>query len=231
MSRLRIYSGGAAHGAVKALTPAFTAATGLGVDGVFSAVGGLKSRLLAGERPDMVILTAAIVKELEAAGIAAVGESRAVGAVATSVALRDADPAADVATVDGLRALLARADAIYFPDPELATAGIHFAGVLRRLDLLDTTKPRQRTFPNGATAMAALASAKEPLAVGCTQLTEIVSTQGIRAIGDLPGDLGLLTTYVAAPLAGSLQADAARWLAAALAAPENANVREACGFA
>jgi molybdate transport system substrate-binding protein len=65
MTSIGIFSGGAAHGLVKALTPSFIAATGLGIGGTFGAVGGLKARLLAGERPDMVILTAAIVAELE----------------------------------------------------------------------------------------------------------------------------------------------------------------------
>jgi molybdate transport system substrate-binding protein len=230
MTNLSIFSGGAAHGIVKALTPAFTAATGLGIDGTFSAVGGLKARLLAGERPDMVILTAAIVAELKTLGLVLRGESRAVGDVTTAVALRAGDPAADIGAAEDLRDLLTRADAIYFPDPEQATAGIHFANVLRRIALFDATRSRHRTYPNGATAMAALAASTETFPVGCTQLTEIVSTAGIRAIGDLPGELGLSTTYVAAPLTGSPHVQPAQWLASAMAAPEHAAMRRACGF-
>ncbi len=231
MSNIRIFSGGAAHGIVSTLTPAFTAATGLGIDGTFSAVGGLKARILAGERPDLAILTAAIAVELEAKGIAMPGESRAIGDVATAVALKADAAMASVSTAEDLRALLIRADAIYFPDPEQATAGIHFANVLRRLGIFETTAARHRTYPNGATAMAALAASSEALPVGCTQLTEIISTPGIHAIGDLPGDLGLSTTYTAAVITGTSRADAVRWLAAALAAPEHADARAACGFA
>ncbi|MGL4635389.1 MAG: molybdate ABC transporter substrate-binding protein [Beijerinckiaceae bacterium] len=231
MSSIRIYSGGAAHGIVSKLAPAFTAATGFGIDGTFSAVGGLKARILAGERPDLVILTAAIVAEFERLGITMPGESHLVGHVTTAVALKADAPAAQVATEQDVKALLLNADAIYFPDPELATAGIHFANVLRRLGIFEGTSARHRTFPNGATAMAALAASPDRNPVGCTQLTEIVSTPGIRSIGDLPGDLGLSTAYTAAVVAGSEKADAASWLASALASSEHATARAACGFA
>jgi molybdate transport system substrate-binding protein len=231
MSSITLFSGGAAHGIVKALTPAFTAATGLAIDGTFSAVGGLKARLLAGEKPDMVILTAAIIGELEDKDLAVAKGSRVVGAVTTAVAMRNDDPAPDLRTADDLRVLLLRASAIHYPDPEQATAGIHFASVLRRLGIFDQTAAHHRTFPNGATAMAALAASKENFPVGCTQQTEIVSTPGIRAISDLPGDLGLCTIYTAALMKGSAHAQAVRWLIKAMAAPDHAALRTRCGFA
>jgi molybdate transport system substrate-binding protein len=230
MSTIRIVSGGAAHGLVQRLEPALLAATGCRIDGVFSAVGGLKARLIAGEQADVAILTAAIIAELEDKGLAVTGESRAIGAVSTAVAVRSSDPAPKVGTADDLRAALIAATSIHFPDPTLATAGIHFAGVLRALGIHDETASRHRTFPNGATAMAALAAATDQRPIGCTQLTEIISTQGITSIGDLPGDLGLRTVYTAALLSGSRQAQAVQWLIAALAGPAHAADRSACGF-
>ena len=53
-------------------------------------------------------------------------------AVATAVAVRERRSLARrSATRPGLAAALLAADAIYFPDPALATAGIHFAKVMR----------------------------------------------------------------------------------------------------
>lgn len=235
MSTIRVMSGGAAHGLVKRLEAGLLAATGSRIDGTFSAVGGLKARLLAGESADVVILTAAIIRELEGKGLTVAGESRDIGGVSTSVAVCTGAPAPSIATADDLKAALLSASAIYFPDPVQATAGIHFANVLTRLGIHEATAARHRTYPNGATAMAALAAAREPTAVGCTQLTEIISTDGITAVGDLPGDLGLVTTYTAAVTmecvhAGALRAEAARWLTSALSAPDNAAIRSACGF-
>jgi molybdate transport system substrate-binding protein len=230
MSVIRIMSGGAAHGLVQRLEPALLAATGCRVDGVFSAVGGLKARLLAGESADVVILTAAIISELEEKGLTVPGRSSAVGDVSTAVAVRRGDPHPDVSTPDGLRASLLSATSIHFPDPAQATAGIHFARVLKALGVQEMTEGRQRTFPNGATAMAALAIATDERPIGCTQLTEIVATPGVEGIGDLPGDLGLATTYTAAVLATSRKRAAAEWLAAALSAPEQEKMRRSCGF-
>lgn len=231
MTTLRMFSGGAAHGLVKAMTPALTAATGATVDGVFGAVGGLKNRVLAGEKIDLVILTDAIVAELEGKGLAVPGASRAVGNVETAVAVRAGSPKLDIATADGLRRALRAASAIFYPDPELATAGIHFANVLRRLDIFDETAARHRRYPNGATAMAALAASTEANPIGSTQTTEIVSTPGVTLVGSLPAGYDLSTTYTAALMANATNATAARWLIDALAAPAHADLRRSCGFA
>jgi molybdate transport system substrate-binding protein len=231
MNAITVMSGGAAHGLVKRLEPGLLAATGCRINGTFSAVGGLRACLLAGEAADVVILTAAIIRELQDKGLAASGGSRDVGGVSTAVAVREGDPQPSIATPEELRAALLAASGIYFPDPVQATAGIHFANVLRRLGIAEATADRHRTFPNGATAMAALAASGEPSPVGCTQLTEIVSTPGVTAIGDLPGELGLVTTYTAAVMSGTRAPEASRWLVDALAADGNAAIRHACGFA
>ena len=76
----------------------------------------------------------------------------------TGVAVRSGESQPDVSTPEALKAALLAADGIYFPDPQRATAGIHFANVLRELGIHDTLQPRFRTFPNGATSMRELAA-------------------------------------------------------------------------
>ncbi|MEZ5652802.1 MAG: hypothetical protein R3E87_19880 [Burkholderiaceae bacterium] len=49
----------------------------------------------------------------------------------------------------------------YVPDYEKSTAGIHFAGVLRQLGIFETVQARLKAFPNGQTAMAAMARATD----------------------------------------------------------------------
>jgi molybdate transport system substrate-binding protein len=230
MTGLRILSGGAAHGLVKALESDFTARSGLTVTGDFSAVGGLRARLLAGERPDLVILTAAILSELGNAGIVDTASITDIGAVATSIAVREADERPLVDASASLKSALLAADAIYFPDPALATAGIHFQRVLENLGILEDVRSRLRTFPNGATAMRALADARETRPIGCTQATEIVATRGVHLVADLPGEHALETMYTAGVIAGSPQAAAAAQLIAMMAAPSSSDVRRSCAF-
>ena len=75
----------------------------------------------------------------------------------TGVAVARGDPAPALADADALRASLLAAPALYCPDTIRATAGIHFAGVLRTLGIFETSMPKLHAYPNGARAMAALA--------------------------------------------------------------------------
>ena len=156
--KLTILSGGAANGLVSALSSQFKAETGADIDGTFGAVGAMRDKLVGGASADLLILTSALIAELTKAGHVVAGSAADLGAVATGVAVRSGDPAPAIGDADALRAALRAADGIYFPDPRLATAGIHFAKVLERLGIAEEVAPRLRTFPNGQTAMAALAA-------------------------------------------------------------------------
>jgi molybdate transport system substrate-binding protein len=112
---------------------------------------------------------------------------------------------------------LLAADEIYFPDPSKATAGIHFAAVLDRLGIRGEVDPKIRNFPNGATAMRAMAQSQgHP--IGCTQATEIRATPGVRLVAPLPKGFELETTYTAAVSAAANDPAAARAFVTALAA-------------
>lgn len=226
---LHILSGGAAQGLVARLQPAFEARHDCRIAGTFGAVGLMKDKLLAGASCDLLILSQALVEGLAAQGRADAASARALGGVETGVALKENRPPVPLQTVDHLKALLQAAPAIYFPDPAKATAGIHFMKVLRALGLADDAS-RLRTFPNGATAMAALAQAPEADAVGCTQVTEILITPGVRLTGLLPPPHGLTTTYTAAVASGAGEPELARALLDALTAADAAGARRASGF-
>ena len=58
---------------------------------------------------------------------------------------------------------MSAAQGIYFPDPDKATAGIHFMNVLKALGLDETMRPKFRVFPNGATAMGEMAKSTDCL--------------------------------------------------------------------
>jgi molybdate transport system substrate-binding protein len=198
VKKLRILGGGAVHGLVEASRPAFEAATGFTIEGTFGAVGAMRARLLSGEPADLVILSRALIDGLVRDGHLAATSVADVGAVETAIAVRQGEPLPPVDTARTLRTALLAADAIHFPDPEQATAGIHFAKVLRDLGIHDVVASRLRTAPNGATAMRALAASTSKHPIGCTQATEILSTPGIVLVAPLPPDCALATVYTAA---------------------------------
>ncbi len=115
---LKILSGGAAQGLVHALAPKFKAETGCDVDGTFGAVGAMREKLLAGAPTDIVILTQALVKDLERAGQVAAGSAIDIGVVRTAIAVRQGDPVPPIGDVAAVRAALLAADGIYVPDLE-----------------------------------------------------------------------------------------------------------------
>jgi len=195
---LNVLCAGAVQGLVKALEPRFAIETGGSLSVRFGAVGALKEALQEGAPCDVMIVTDAMVVALQAAGALGERPRAPLGRVRTGVAVRSGEPVPDISTPESLKTALQAARAIYFPDPQRATAGIHFAAVLDRLGLRELLAPRLRTFPNGATSMRELAADAGAGAIGCTQITEIRYTPGITLAGPLPDAFELSTVYTAA---------------------------------
>jgi molybdate transport system substrate-binding protein len=224
MSRLDILGAGAAQGFATRLA----AQAGVELAGTFGAVGGILEKFLAGEPCDLLVLTHAQVAKLTAERRVALDPCSDLGAVRTAVAVRAGDAKPDVSTPQALRAALLAADAIHFPDPAKATAGIHFAKVLDSLGIAGEVSARLRHHPGGMAAMHALGEATgRP--IGCTQATEIVATPSVALVAPLPKEHELATVYTAALKAGSTNA-AARDFARRLTGREAAAARLAAGF-
>ena len=229
-ARLSLLCAGAAQGLVKALQPGFEAEHGTVLHARFGAVGAMREALLGGEPCDVLVVTGRIVEELTASGELRETPRGELGLVRTGVAVKEGEPQPLVDTPEQLRQALLGSSAVYFPDPERATAGIHFAGVLRRLGLHEALAPRFATFPNGATAMRALAEAREAAPLGCTQVTEILDTPGVHLVGALPPAFELVTVYTAAPTRAAADPALARRFIEWLAGPASRALRRARGF-
>jgi molybdate transport system substrate-binding protein len=227
---LRILSGGAAKGLVTALQPAFTADTGVGIQGTFGAVGVMKEALLGGAPCDILILTAALIEELTASGQVLAGSAAPLGRVRTGIAVRSGQPLPDIADRAALAASLRAAGGIYFPDPQRATAGIHFVNVLEQLGIRSAVEPQLRPYPNGAAAMLQLAQTTEPHLIGCTQITEINYTEGVTLVGPLPKEFELATVYSVAVCSNAAQPEMARRFAEFLSGPHSTALRKDGGF-
>ena len=222
---LKFVSAGAAHGLVDAIAREY----GVPVGGSFGAVGAMMEKLDAGEPADIVILTRPQVDRLAAQSRVLPQSVADIGIVPTSIAVRIADGAPDVGSEAGLRAALLAADAIHFPDPARATAGIHFAKVIDALGIRGEVESRLRTHPNGATAMRTLADASgHP--IGCTQATEILATPGVRLVGPLPKGFELDTLYTAAVHAHAADRKAAGAFVQKLTGAATRRRRTAAGF-
>ena len=227
---LNLLSGGAAQGLVGQLMAQFQAHHVGGIAATFGAVGMMKDKLLTGAPCDVLILTDALIAQLTTSGELVPGSAQALGVVKTGIAVKTNAAAVDVHSPAALKTALQAARGIYFPDPVKATAGIHVLHILRQMGLEAELADRLRPFPNGATAMKAMADSSEQGLIGCTQITEILFTQGITLVAPLPQAFELATVYTAAVCSRATQAQAAKELIDLLTHANTLQLRLACGF-
>jgi molybdate transport system substrate-binding protein len=223
---LHLLGAGASKGLVTDLQAGFDA----DIVTFFNAVGAIRDKFLAGEACDVVILSAALLDDLDRRGLLLAGSMAPIGTVRTGVAVPAGRPEPAIANSGDLAAALLASRGIYVPDPEGSTAGIHVMRVLRELGIEQAVRPYLRPFPNGATAMRHLADAPEANAIGCTQITEIKYSAGLMLVGPLPEPHGLSTLYAAAVAKRTLHPDTARAFVALLTGPASRDLRLASGF-
>lgn len=221
----RFISAGAAQGLVTAVARE----AGLTVDGSFGAVGAMLDKFNSGEPCDVVILTDAQIADLVGRGEVIADSSADLGTVPTAIAVREGRDLPDVSSEAALRIALLAAGAIYSPDPARSTAGIHFGKVIDQLGIRAQVEGRIRHFPNGATAMKAMAEdGGNP--IGCTQATEILATPGARLVQPLPRGFDLETVYTAGVASRAEQAKSAGDFVARLAGDASRAARIKAGF-
>jgi molybdate transport system substrate-binding protein len=227
---LHVVSAGAAKALVESLGDAFAREHGPPLASTFGAVGAMKDKLLAGAPCDVVILTHAMLEQLAAGGHVLRETIVPLGWVRTGIAVPAGETPPSIGDAAALKGALLASPAIYVPDPERATAGIHFMTVLDRLGIRAEVGQRLRPYPNGATAMAELARASEPGSIGCTQVTEIKYTPGVTLVGTLPQGFDIATLYSAGVAVRASSNDVARRFVERIAGESAAVLRRSSGF-
>jgi molybdate transport system substrate-binding protein len=227
---LTIFSGGAAQAVVHHLQQDFEQTHSCTLAATFGAVGVMRDKVLAGETCDVLILSAALISQLAQQDQVVQGSLRAIGTVATGIAVPEGAPALAVHTSDSLKAALTAATGIYVPDLLRSTAGIHIASMLKSLGIDQIVADRLHEYPNGATAMRELAQKGGDGAIGCTQVTEIMYTPGVTLVGVLPPEFALTTVYTAAVCGHARQPTLAAAFVQALCANESLGFRTQSGF-
>ncbi|WP_161993465.1 molybdate ABC transporter substrate-binding protein [Muricoccus nepalensis] len=194
-----ILAAGATKHAVEELQEGLRAAGQPVPAAAYDTVGALRDRVLAGERPAVVLLSAEAVAAIGARVAIPVDGVAAVGRTGVGLAAPAGRPSPDIGTPEALRAALLATDSVAVADPARgATAGRHFMGVLDRLGIAEAMRPKLRLVPFGVEGVALAARGEVPLAV--SQATEITDRPGVRLAGLLPDPLQLWTVYQVAAL-------------------------------
>jgi molybdate transport system substrate-binding protein len=229
---VNILSAGACKGLFQALFPS-RLASGKAM-ATFGAVGVMREKLLAGEACDVLVLTLPMLEALAIEGWVVASTITELGSVGCGIAISNKlKSVPDVSEEAVLSANLLAATAIHFPDPAKATAGIHFQSVLERLGVFDEVAKRCQHYPNGAAAMASLAKNESKfgnLQVGCTQISEILYTKGLKLVGELPMPFHLRTIYAAALTPAGAESTRAQKMLKKLTSTKTQTLRKKGGF-
>ena len=230
---LHILSAGAAKAVVNTLAETFTREECVAVSAVFNAAGTIRTQFVAGEPCDVLILPIAMLDALAAERRIDANTHLSLGHVPTGIAVATGVAAPRIGDAAATRSAFENASAIYCPDTQQSTAGLHVVRVLQEMGIHASVAARIRDYANGAQAMAALAAlgSRRERAIGCTQVTEILYTPGVSLVGVLPPPFELTTIYSVAVSSQSRDSERALRFAALLTGPHSEALRIESGFA
>jgi molybdate transport system substrate-binding protein len=191
-AELLVWSAGAAKAPLAELVVEYQKASGTSLRVEYAPVGVLLRRLADGGQPDVLIVSAEVVAEMERRGWSVTGSALPVGNVGVGVAVKEGAPMPDISSPEALRKTLLDARSITYMDPQKGTSGKHFAAVLEQLGIAQQVKAK--------TTLGDVGFVVEPVArgeveLGIQQITEILPVKGAKLVGPLPDSLQKITTY------------------------------------
>lgn len=215
--------------AVEELIPAFEKASGHKVAAVWATSAVLNKRIQDGEAADALISTRGGIDALTKDGKVTAGSDATLARSGIGVAVRKGAPKPDISTPEALKNALLVAKAISYSNPAIGGAsGVHFAKVLERLGIAEEMKAKTKFPPPSGLSGKLVAAGEADIAV--QQMPELASVEGIELVGPLPGDLQLVTTFVAGVPAVAKEADAAKAFLRFLQSPEAVALMRAKGL-
>jgi molybdate transport system substrate-binding protein len=216
---MKLFSAIAVQGVVEPLIPAFEQTHGCTLDVTWATAPLLLKRLQAGERADALILNRTTTDALLGMGGLVAGSDVVIASSATAIAVKAGAPKPDISTVEALKRTLLASRAISYTDPAAGGAsGIYFAKVLERMGIAQEVNAKTRFPPPSGYSGMFLANGEVDLAV--QQVPELLHVPGVEIVGPLPGDLHMVTVFVAGIPTDSTRPASARALIESLRTPE-----------
>jgi molybdate transport system substrate-binding protein len=191
---LNVLAAGAVEAVVREMVGTFEKESGHKLKITYAPVGALRDKIYAGEPADLTVVTPAIIEQLQARGLVRPVTRTDLGQVGGGIAVRKGDPRPAIGTPEELKQALLSATEIHYADPKIATAGAYFLKVADRLGIGEEVRKKGRTAGSGKVSMELMAKSTA-VAIGLTQISEILSVPEVELVGPYPGDLQLMTTY------------------------------------
>lgn len=190
-------------------------ATGHRVTVSFGNATAINTKVVNGERVDVVILPPRQLTGLIGHGHLSAGGRADLGIVRLGVAVRAGSATPPVGTADEFKQAMLAATSFGMPDPaDGSTSSQHMVKLLAQLGIADAMRPKIRYFKDGTQALHALA--KGEIALTIAPMTSIRVVPGVALAGPLPDALQSTTVYAAALSRKSAASEPAKALLATL---------------
>ncbi|MBR0913284.1 substrate-binding domain-containing protein [Bradyrhizobium japonicum] len=215
MENIRMLSTLGLMGAMRSLSSAFEAASGIHVDADFAPTLALLKRLRDGEAADLVILTREGLDEMIGEGRVIAEGSVDLARSYVGIAVRAGQAHPDIGGEAALRKTLLAARSVAYS--RLGASGVYFAQLIQRWGIAAEINAKATIVEQGFTAER-LVSGEADLAV--QQISELKQVEGIEVVGPIPRDLQTPAVFSAGRMANARHAEAADRLLRYLASPE-----------
>lgn len=208
----------------------FEKTTGHKVSAAYGPTGGLAKRIADGEAADMVVLgsqTSELIKQ----GKLAAGSNTDIARGLIGAGVMKGAPKPDISSEAAFKAALLGAKSIAVTDPASGGgSGVYFGKLFEEMGLAQSLKPKLKLAAGGPNGYAATFVAKGEAEFALQPIPELMAVPGIEIVGPLPGAFQNVTTYTASIPTSAKEADAAKALIKALAAPSSAAIYRARGL-
>ena len=226
MESVRMLSTLGLMGAMRSLSSAFEASSGICVDADFAPTLALLKRLRAGEAADLVILTREGLDEMLGEGRVVADGAADLARSYVGIAVRAGQAFPDIASEAALRRTLLAARSVAYS--RLGASGVYFAQLIVRMGIAAEVNAKATVVEQGFTAER-LVSGEADLAV--QQISELKQVGGIEVIGPIPHELQTPAVFSAGRMANARHAEAADRLLRYLASPDVVPVLRQSGLA
>jgi molybdate transport system substrate-binding protein len=229
MADLKVYSTIGVRSAAEDLFSQFEAASGHRLVVTWGTAPMLVKRVESGETADVLILSRAGLDTLSQQGKVLPGSQTPLASSGVGIAVKAGAPKPDISTPEALKQTLLNAKSISYTEPSAGGAsGVYFAKLLERMGIADAIRPKTKYPPAGGFSATLLVSGEAELAV--QQKPELLHVAGVEVVGFLPGDLNLITAFVAGLMPDCQHAENGKALIASLRTPRAAAAFRAKGL-
>jgi len=228
-AELKVFVGGAMTETVEKIGAEFAKATGNKLDYVSDTTGALQKRLQAGEKADVVVVTAAGLDAMQKENRIAAGTRTTLVRALIGVAMQPNGAAPDLSPPDSFKSSLLKTRSVSYVNPAAGgTSGTYFEGLMKRMGIYDQMKSKIVYRNQGSEVADAVA--KRDAEIGISFIAELAPNKGVKIAGPLPDAIQSPTDYVAGVTTVSANPEAARSFINAMTGAQGSAVFKAAGL-